>query len=188
MEKKIDGRTLEIVEADITSIQADAIVNAANDHLWMGAGVAGAIKRKGGADIEKEAVSKGPIRVGETVSTRAGTLPAACVIHAAVMGQDLRTDAGAIAAATRSALALAETLACRSVALPALGTGVGGFPVDRCAAIMVPLAEEALRRGGSLDRVTFALFGRSAYEAFTAAAAAAPPPPPSTGAPRGSPD
>ncbi|MBI1848901.1 MAG: macro domain-containing protein [Planctomycetes bacterium] len=168
MEKAIGTRTLEVVETDITTLAVDAIVNAANDHLWMGAGVAGAIKRRGGVDIEKEAVSKAPIAIGEAISTRAGKLPAACVIHAAVMGQDLVTDAETIERATRSALRLAEKLGCHSVALPAFGTGVGGFPIDACAARMVPIAVQALRQAKTLDRVVFALYGRAAYDAFVA--------------------
>ncbi len=170
MEKKIGGRVLEVVEADITTLEVDAIVNAANDQLWMGAGVAGAIKRKGGVDIEREAISKGPIAVGEAVATRSGSLKAACVIHAAVMGQDLRTDGETIARATRSALRLADVLGCRTVAIPAFGTGVGGFPIRDCASIMVPIAEHALREARALERIVFALYGREATDAFAAAA------------------
>ena len=82
----------EVVEGDITKLEVDAIANAANDRLWMGAGVAGAIKRAGGEEIEREAVAKGPIPVGEAVATGAGSLPARWVVHGAVMGQDLRTN------------------------------------------------------------------------------------------------
>ena len=92
MEKKMGRLLIRLLQGDIAEAETDAIVNAANNQLWMGAGVAGAIKRKGGAEIEKEAVAKGPILVGEAVATGAGNLPARYVIHAAVMGQDLKTD------------------------------------------------------------------------------------------------
>src|SRR5882672_2678215 len=95
---------ITVVEGDITRLEVDAVVNAANDHLWMGAGVAGAIKRAGGEEIEREAVAKGPIAVSDAVATGAGRLPARWVIHAAVMGQDLRTSADTIASATRRTL------------------------------------------------------------------------------------
>jgi O-acetyl-ADP-ribose deacetylase len=162
---------LEVVEGDITTLAVDAIANAANDRLWMGAGVAGAIKRAGGEEIEREAVAKGPIRVGEAVATGAGRLRARHVVHAAVMGQDLRTDAGLVARATRSALALADGLGCQSVALPAFGTGVGGFPLEECARIMVAAAREHEPR--ALRRVVFAVFGPEAEAAFQEAVAAA---------------
>src|SRR5213594_3069314 len=90
---KVEAATLRVVEGDITAVDADAIANAANNHLWMGAGVAGALKRAGGDEIEREAVAKGPIEIGEAVATGAGRLRAQYVIHGAVMGQDLRTDA-----------------------------------------------------------------------------------------------
>ncbi len=159
---------IEVVLSDITAADAEAIVNAANDHLWMGAGVAGAIKRAGGDAIEREATAKGPIAVGEAVATAAGRLRARWVIHAAAMGQDLRTDADKIRRATASALRVADEIGARSVALPALGTGVGGFPVDECARIMVAVAREHLAGGSSIERILFALHGEDAYRAFAA--------------------
>src|SRR5437764_8719296 len=128
---------MEVVEGGITSLQVDAIANAANDHLWMGAGVAGAIKRAGGEEIEREAMALGPIAIGDAVATGAGSLRARHVIHGAVMGQDLRTDAELIRRTTSSCLRVADELGCRSLALPAFGTGVGGFPLDECARLMV---------------------------------------------------
>src|SRR5919206_4012093 len=128
---------LEVVEGDITQLDVDAIANAANDHLWMGAGVAGAIKRAGGEEIEREAMAQGPIELGTAVATTAGRLPARWVIHGAVMGQDLRTDADLVRRTTRACLELADELFARSLALPAFGTGVGGFQLGRCASIMV---------------------------------------------------
>src|SRR4051794_21441308 len=109
---------LEVVEADIAALAVDAIANAANDHLWMGAGVAGAIKRAGGEEIEREAMAAGPIEVGSAVATSAGRLPATWVIHGAVMGQDLVTSAELISRATRSCLRLADELGCESLGLP----------------------------------------------------------------------
>jgi O-acetyl-ADP-ribose deacetylase (regulator of RNase III) len=154
---------IRIVEQNIAELDVDAVVNAANDHLWMGAGVAGALKRAGGPQIEREAMAKGPIAVGEAVVTGGGTLRARHVIHAAVMGQDLRTSAAAIAAATRSALARANEVGARSVALPAFGTGVGGFSLDECARIMVA---ETVAHAGAIEEIVFALRGDEAVRAF----------------------
>lgn len=158
------GPELEVVEGDITALDVDAIANAANNHLWMGAGVAGAIKRAGGEEIEREAVAKGPIPVGDAVATSAGRLTARHVIHGAVMGQDLRTNGELIAKTTVRCLEVAEELGARSLALPAFGTGVGGFPVDECARLMVAAVRGFDVR--SLERVVFAVFGEQARRAF----------------------
>jgi O-acetyl-ADP-ribose deacetylase len=157
---------LEVVEGDITALEVDAIANAANDRLWMGSGVAGAIKRAGGEEIEREAVAQGPIPVGDAVATGAGRLAARYVIHGAVMGQDLRTDAELVSQTTRRCLEVADELGCRSLALPAFGTGVGGFPLDECARLMVEAARAFEPRG--LERVVFAVFGTEAEAAFRA--------------------
>jgi O-acetyl-ADP-ribose deacetylase (regulator of RNase III) len=155
---------LEVVDGDITQLEVDAIANAANDRLWMGAGVAGAIKRAGGDEIEREAVAQGPIAIGDAVATTAGRLTARWVIHGAVMGQDLRTDADKIGRTAASCLGLADELGAQSLALPAFGTGVGGFPLDECARIMVETARAHEPR--TLERVVFAVFGAEAREAF----------------------
>jgi O-acetyl-ADP-ribose deacetylase (regulator of RNase III) len=155
---------LDVVEGDITTLDVDAIANAANNHLWMGAGVAGAIKRAGGGEIEREAVALGPIEVGDAVATGAGRLKARYVIHGAIMGQDLRTNAGLIRQTTRRSLEVADELGLESVALPAFGTGVGGFPLDECAALMVEAARAYEPR--ALRRVVFAVFGEEARAAF----------------------
>jgi O-acetyl-ADP-ribose deacetylase len=160
---------LEVVEGDITELEVDAIANAANNALWMGAGVAGAIKRAGGEEIEQEAVALGPIEVGGAVATGAGRLPAKHVIHGAVMGQDLRTDDDLVRRTTQRCLELADELRCRTLALPAFGTGVGGFPLDDCARIMVAAARA--HKPSSLERVVFAVFGDEARRAFEAALA-----------------
>ncbi len=163
------GRTDIIIErGDITDWEVDAIVNAANSHLWMGAGVAGAIKKKGGVIIEEEAVRQGPIEVGEAVLTTAGNLAATHVIHAAAMGQDLRTDAQKITQATRSSLAIADKHKLTSVAFPALGTGVGGFPPGQAAEAMLGAVQEHLKgRATSLQKIVFVLYQDEAFKAFT---------------------
>ena len=160
---------LKVVEGDITALEVDAIANAANNALWMGSGVAGAIKRAGGEEIEREAVAQGPIEVGGAVATGAGRLVAKHVIHGAVMGQDLRTDGDLVRRTTQRCLELADELGCRSVALPAFGTGVGGFPLEDCAHIMVTAARA--HEPSSLERVVFAVFGDEARRAFEAALA-----------------
>jgi O-acetyl-ADP-ribose deacetylase len=158
---------LEVREGDIAAVEADAVANAANDHLWMGAGVAGALKRAGGDEIEREALAQGPIVLGSAIATAAGDLQARYVIHGAVMGQDLRTDAELVSRTTRSCLDLADELGCRSLALPAFGTGVGGFPLAECARAMVAVAQSFAPR--SLELVIFVVFGPDAYDAFSSA-------------------
>lgn len=168
-EKRIGRGLISLSQGDITESSADAIVNAANDHLWMGAGVAGAIKRKGGAAIEKEAVAKGPIPVGEAVATGAGALKARFVIHAAGMGQDLRTSEDLVEACTRASLRRAEELKLRSIAFPAIGTGVGGLPPEAAARRMLRAAAGHLQGTGSLERIGFVLFTEADLRAFETA-------------------
>src|SRR3954447_13446083 len=161
---------LEVRNGDIAAVEVDAVANAANDALWMGAGVAGALKRAGGVEIEREAVAQGPIPLGSAVETGAGRLAARWVIHGAVMGPDLRTNADLVRRTTESCLRLADDLGARSLALPAFGTGVGGFPLDECARVMVEAARA--HEPKSLERVVFAVFGDEARRAFEAALAA----------------
>ena len=160
---------LDVVDGDITQLEVDAIANAANDHLWMGAGVAGAIRRAGGDEIEDEAVALGPIKVGDAVATGAGRLPARYVIHGAVMGQDLQTNGKLIGRTTLRCLEVADELGLESVALPAFGTGVGGFSLDECARIMVDAAR--CYEPKTLGRVVFAVFGEDARDVFARALA-----------------
>ena len=162
---------LEVLEGDITALEVDAIANAANNRLWMGGGVAGAIKRAGGEEIEREAIQQGPIEVGEAVATGAGRLPARWVVHGAVMGQDLETNADLVRRTTESCLRVADELDAETLALPAFGTGVGGFPVAACARIMVDAARAF--EPSSLRRVVFAVFGSEAKAAFERSLAAA---------------
>jgi len=157
---------IEVYQGDITQLELDALVNAANNRLWMGGGVAGALKRVGGKEIEDEAVKKGPIPVGEAVVTGAGKLKARYIIHAAVMGQDLKTDAEKIRQATRNSLLRGDELGIKSLAFPALGTGVGGFPLDECARIMISEVRQYSAGETGLNRVVFALFDQPAGQVF----------------------
>lgn len=185
---KIKNTEIKIIQGDITTLKLDAIVNAANNKLVMGAGVAGAIKRKGGKAIEDEAVKKGPIKIGEAVATGAGSLPAKYVIHAATMGLDFsrqaRKIAGGIPPASKecwagatdeikirnscaSALKLAAKLKLKSIAFPALGCGTGGFPLLASAKVM---AQEVFRHikedKTTLEEIVFCLYDKEAFGIF----------------------
>jgi O-acetyl-ADP-ribose deacetylase len=154
---------LEVQAADVTRLEVDAIANAANTELRHGGGVAGAISRAGGPEVQRESDVKAPIGLGEAVETTAGDMPARWVIHAATMELGGPTSAEIIDQATRSTLAKAEELGARSLALVAFGTGVGGFPIDEAARIMVGAA-----RGhtGELETIVFAVHGDDAERAF----------------------
>jgi O-acetyl-ADP-ribose deacetylase (regulator of RNase III) len=168
MKLKIGAATVAIERGDITDCEVDAIVNAANSSLAMGAGVAGAIKRKGGVIIEEEAMRQGPVEVGDAVLTTGGNLAATHVIHAAVMGPDLKTDPEIIARATRAVLAMADKHRITSLAFPALGTGVGHVPPAASAEAMLREVLAHLRqRTSTLKRVVFVLYQDEAYRAFT---------------------
>lgn len=168
MQTRIADVTIGLVRGDICDRAVEAIVNAANDHLWMGGGVAGAIKRRGGPEIEREAISQGPIAVGAAVATTGGALAAKHVIHGAVMCQDLRTDEAKIRQATTSALDIASKMGLTSIAFPALGTGVGGFPLEQCARVMFEAVAQHVRLGTSLRSVEFVLYDQAGYDAFQA--------------------
>lgn len=165
----IRNTEIKIVQGDITEIEVEAIVNAANNQLLMGGGVAGAIKKKGGKTIEDEAVKKGPLEIGGAISSSAGKLKAKYVIHAATMGMDLKTDEVKIRASCASALKEAERLKLRSIAFPALGCGVGGFPEIGAAKIM---AQEVFRHlwfdypQTSLEEIVFVLYDKKTYDIF----------------------
>lgn len=159
---------LEVLQADVTKLEVDAIANAANTQLMHGGGVAGAISRAGGPIVQRESDAEAPIGLGEAVETTAGDMPARFVIHAATMELGGPTSAEIIDQATRSTLAKAEELGCRSLALVAFGTGVGGFPIAQAAEIMVGAARE---HEGSLERIVFAVHGDEADRAFRAALA-----------------
>ena len=159
---------IEVLQADVTQLEVDAIANAANTELRHGGGVAAAISRAGGLEVQRESDDRAPIGLGEAVETTAGDIPARWVIHAATMVLGGPTSAEIIERATESTLERAEELGCRSLALVAFGTGVGRFPVDEAARIMVGAVR---RHEGSLERVVFALHGDAAERAFREAAA-----------------
>ena len=154
---------LEVLAADVTKLEVDAIANAANTMLRHGGGVAGAISRAGGPDVQRESDQRAPIGLGEAVETTAGDMPARWVIHAATMELGGPTSGEIIEQATRSALAVAERLGCRSLALVAFGTGVGGFPLDEAARLMAGVARA---HDGGLERIVFAVHGEEAERAF----------------------
>jgi O-acetyl-ADP-ribose deacetylase (regulator of RNase III) len=154
---------LEVIAADVTALEVDAIANAANTQLRHGGGVAGAISRAGGPEVQRESDLRAPIGLGEAVETTAGDMPARWVIHAATMELGGPTSAGIIERATHSTLAKAEELGCRSLALVAFGTGVGGFPLEEAARLMVGAARS---HEGELERIVFAVHGEEAERAF----------------------
>jgi O-acetyl-ADP-ribose deacetylase (regulator of RNase III) len=157
---------IEVLDVDITTLEVDAIANAANTHLRHGGGVAGAISRAGGPSIQAESDRKAPIALGDAVETGGGDLPARWVIHAATMEMDLVTSEDVIRRATAATLWKAEELGARSLALVAFGTGVGGFPVEEAAAIEIDEVRRHLLSGSRLERVVFAVRGDAAREAF----------------------
>jgi len=171
---KIKDTEIKIVQGDITELKVDAIVNAANNKLVMGGGVAGVIKKKGGKVIEEEAVKKGPIEIGDAMSTSAGNLPARYVIHAATMGMPacrqagiFKTDEVKIRDSCRNALKIAEELKINSLAFPALGCGVGGFSLLASAKIMAQEVFKHLReKKSNLKEVIFCLYGQEAFDVF----------------------
>jgi O-acetyl-ADP-ribose deacetylase len=154
---------LEVIAADVTKLHVDAIANAANTQLAHGGGVAAAISRAGGPEVQRESDERAPIGLGEAVETTAGDMPARWVIHAATMELGGPTSADIIERATRATLGRAEELGARSLALVAFGTGVGGFSLDEAARIMVSAARE---HTGSLERIVFAVHGEDAERAF----------------------
>src|ERR671932_443687 len=154
---------IEVRQADVTKLDVDAVANAANTELRHGGGVAAAIARAAGPELERESRERAPIGLGEAVETTGGELPARWVIHAATMELGGPTSAEVIERATASTLARAEELGCRSLGLVAFGTGVGGFPLEEAARIMVGVARE---HEGSLERIVFAVHGDEAERAF----------------------
>ncbi|HSQ18785.1 MAG TPA: macro domain-containing protein [Blastocatellia bacterium] len=171
---------IELRQGDITD-QSDvhAIVNAANTELWLGSGVAGAIRARGGPEIEREAAAQAPIQLGEAVKTTAGNLPNNVVIHAAAMGyrevdRTVPKRAGSASSeaiirnATIKSIAIADNSGCESIAFPALATGVGGFPVDECARVMINAARDYASEHPQtkIKRVIFVLFAAADFQVF----------------------
>jgi len=165
---KIKETEIKVIQGDITEQDTDAIVDAANNRLIMGGGVAGAIRRKGGQSIQDECNKIGPIPIGEAAVTGAGKLKARYVIHAATMGMNFETDEQKIRVSTMNSLKRAEEKKMKSIAFPALGCGVGGFPPEKAAEIMIE--EIKIHLGeidtSSLKEIVFVLFGKPAYDAF----------------------
>jgi O-acetyl-ADP-ribose deacetylase (regulator of RNase III) len=166
MEVKVAGRKLELVEGDITELDTDAIVNAANARLVLGGGVAGAIRRKGGPTIQAECDQIGGTFVGGAVLTTGGHLKARHVIHAVGPQMGEGDEDGTLRSATLNTLKLADEHGLRSVAFPAISTGIFGFPIQRCAEIMLRTTIEYLRGPTNLERVVFCLFGQDNYDDF----------------------
>jgi O-acetyl-ADP-ribose deacetylase len=171
MERKLgvqlNGTQLDLIEADITELEVEAVVNAANEKLALGSGVAGAIRRKGGASIQEECNRIGGTAVGTAVMTGAGKLRAKHVIHAVGPKMGEGDEDRKLAAAVRSALALADRHGLKSIALPAISTGNFGFPLDRCARIVLTEIHRYLQGGTKLQRVVVALNGEDAFHTFS---------------------
>jgi O-acetyl-ADP-ribose deacetylase (regulator of RNase III) len=163
---------IELWNGDICDLEVDAIVNAANLSLWMSTGVGGEIKRAGGDAIEFAAVRQAPVPLGGAIVTDAGKLAARSVNHAVSLDRDRRTTAEIIDRAVRSAMARAREIRAASVAFPAMGTGVGGFPLDEAARVTVHAVREELPASPTVEHVIFAMRGAAAYQAFEAALAA----------------
>jgi O-acetyl-ADP-ribose deacetylase (regulator of RNase III) len=155
-----------IAEGDITEQSVDAIVNAANSALILGAGVAGAIREKGGPTIQEECNAIGAIDVGSSAITGAGDLPAKFVVHAAGIPPGGSADEQSVRACVRASLALAAERGLSSIAFPAIGAGIGGFSMQRCAEISLEEARSHLAGDTSLQEIRFVLFGEPAYRLF----------------------
>ena len=155
-----------IQQGDLTEMHTDAIVNAANNDLILGAGVAGAIRRKGGDEIQRECTAIGSIPVGYAAITTGGNLPAKYVIHAASMQLGRATTAGALRHSTAHALRIAAERGLKTMAFPAVGTGIAGFPMKDCAEIMLHEVAGHLASATSLETVYFVLFDEQACETF----------------------
>jgi O-acetyl-ADP-ribose deacetylase (regulator of RNase III) len=160
---------IELWNGDICDLEVDAIVNAANLSLWMSTGVGGEIKRAGGDEIEFAAVRQAPVPLGEAIVTPAGKLAARAVIHAVSLDRDRRTNAEIIDRAVGSAMRMAREIRAASVAFPAMGTGVGGFPLDEAARVTVRAVRRELPASPTIEHVIFAMRGGAAYLAFEAA-------------------
>jgi len=160
---------IELMKGDLTEMDTDAIVNAANNDLQLGGGVAGAIRRKGGDAIQQECNDIGSIPVGGAAITSGGTLKARFVIHAASMQLGGQTTAHALRASTAHSLRIAAQKALKTIAFPAIGTGIAGFPMDECAEIMLNEAMDHLERGTSLEKIYFVLIDDAAFKSFQGA-------------------
>ena len=155
-----------ITVGDLTDQDVDAIVNAANNDLVLGGGVAGAIRRRGGPSIQDECTAHGPVRVGEAAITGGGQLKARHVIHAASMALGGRTTATSLTNAMSATFEIARRGGFGTLAVPAVGTGIAGFPLDECARIMATCLSRAFRNGWEPSEVRFVLYNEAAHHAF----------------------
>jgi len=166
MRVNIENCVLELFEGDITEMRTEAIVNAANARLVLGGGVAGAIRRKGGPQIQEECNKIGGTFVGGAVKTTGGNLKAKYVIHAVGPRMGEGKEDEKLKNATLNSLKLADEETIKSISLPAISTGVFGFPIQRCAEIMLQTVVDYLKGQTGLEKVIFCLFGRDSYEVF----------------------
>jgi O-acetyl-ADP-ribose deacetylase (regulator of RNase III) len=158
-----------IIAGDLVEQDVDAIINAANNDLILGGGVAGAIRTRGGSAIQAECTAHGPVKVGEAAITGAGELPARHVIHAASMALGGQTTTASLQQSMEHAFRLAREHGAHTIAVPAVGTGIAGFPIDECARVMADCLNRALADGWKPDEVRFVLFGDGARRAFESA-------------------
>ena len=158
-----------IIAGDLVEQNADAIINAANNDLVLGGGVAGAIRSRGGPTIQQECDAHGPIKVGEAAITNAGELPARYIIHAASMALGGRTTQESLRSAMDDAFRLAREHHVQKIAIPAVGTGIAGYPIEECAVVMAESLRSALSNGWEPSEVRFILFGDGARRAFETA-------------------
>lgn len=166
MKVNIGNGVLELVDGDITEMDTDAIVNAANDQLVLGGGVAGAIRRKGGPEIQAECNRIGGTFVGGAVITTAGKLKAKHVIHSVGPRMGEGDEDRKLKNATLNSLKVADQNNLKSISFPAISAGIFGFPIERCATIMLETTMDYLKGKTSLERVVFCLFGRDSYDVF----------------------
>ena len=163
---RIGSAEVGVVHGDIATSDVEAVVCPANNYLWMGSGVAGRLKKLGGADIETAAVAQGPVEMGAAVVTTGGALGAAHVIHAAVMGQDLKAGSEDVAAAMSNTMAAAEERGIESLAVPDIGASDGGLEVHLCARTVIDATIDHLLQTNVIKRVEFVMEGDEAHEAF----------------------
>jgi O-acetyl-ADP-ribose deacetylase (regulator of RNase III) len=166
MKVKIKNRILEVLDGDITEMETDAIVNAANAQLVLGGGVAGAIRKKGGPAIQEECNKIGGTYVGRAAITTGGNLKAKYVIHAVGPRMGKGNEDEKLKNATFNSLKMADDNNLKSIAFPAISTGIFGFPIDRCAEIMLQTTADYLKGQTELEKVVFCLYGRDSYDVF----------------------
>jgi len=165
---KLKGISVELYHGSIVDLdsEVDALVNAANTHLWMGSGVAGAIKRQGGEEIEKDAIRQGPIPLGEAILSIPGKLKCKYVIHAAAMEPGGKASESLVRNATKNSLLRAEEKDLKSIAIPALGTGVGGFPIEQAAKVQLDEVKKFAEKAKTLRKVIFAIYDEHSYNLY----------------------